>query len=171
VTMIVRRSWVIPALGVAAALMLVTAGATAAVETDTVATFGRGLWWSLALMTTVGFIGDPPQTTVGAAISGVLMVSGFLLLALISAALASLFVQEDEQEVEKREAAENRVLLEELHSLRQQVERIQAHLEAPGAGRARGPADSPDSAAARPSHASAPQDDGEEPRVRQDGPA
>ena len=161
VALTVRRSWVIPALGLAAALMLVTAGATAAVETDTVATFGRGLWWSLALMTTVGFIGDPPQTAVGAAISVVLMVSGFLLLALVSAALASLFVQEDEQEVEKREAAEYLVLLDELHSLRRQVEVIQAHLEASEAGQPPGQADAPAAGNARPHQSGAAHGDGE----------
>jgi Ion channel len=130
VKLVIRRSWVIPALAGSVALLVIAGGATAAVETDTVSTLGRGLWWSLALMTTVGFIGDPPQTTAGAALSAILMVSGFFLLALVSAALASLFVREDERGVEQREHAENQALLDEILQLRAQVQAIQQHLQA-----------------------------------------
>jgi voltage-gated potassium channel len=131
-TVTISRRWVIPALAGAGALMLITAGAAAAVETDTVPTLGRGLWWSLALMTTVGFIGGPPQTLIGEGISAVLMVSGFFLLALVSAALASLFVREDEQDLEAREGAAYQVLLEEVRALRAQVAQVQGQLDGPG---------------------------------------
>jgi voltage-gated potassium channel len=131
----IRRSWVIPALAAAGALLVVTAGAMAAVETDTVANLGRGLWWSLALMTTVGFLGDPPQTVAGAWLSAALMTSGFFLLALVSAGLASLFVREDEQEVEVRESAEIQVLVDEIRSLRTEVAGMRADLVSRGPGR------------------------------------
>ncbi len=117
----ITRRWVIPALALSLALVLIGAGAAAAVETDTVATFARGLWWSLALMTTVGFIGGPPVTGAGAALSVILMVAGFLLLALVSAALASLFVRDDEQGFEDLERADLAVLLAEVRALREQV--------------------------------------------------
>ena len=51
-------------------------------ETDTVASFWQGPWWSLSLITTVGFLGQPPHSAGGAVLSVVLMVVGFLLLAL-----------------------------------------------------------------------------------------
>jgi hypothetical protein len=106
----------------------------AAVETDTVANLGRGLWWSLALMTTVGFLGDPPQTVAGAWLSAALMTSGFFLLALVSAGLASLFVREDELDIEVRESAEMQVLLDEIRGLRTEVAAMRAELM-PDAGR------------------------------------
>lgn len=133
----IRRSWVIPSLAASGALLLVTAGAMAAVETDTVANIGRGLWWSLALMTTVGFLGDPPQTVAGAWLSAALMTSGFFLLALVSAGLASLFVREDERDIEVRESAEIQVLLDEIRQLRTEVAGMRAGLEA-GSGPGRG---------------------------------
>ena len=138
-----RRSLVLPALAVSGGLLVVAGGAVAAVETDTVATLGRGLWWSLALMTTVGFIGAPPQTAAGAALSAVLMVTGFFLLALVSAALASLFVREDERVVEEREMTVSDELLAEVAHLRRQLDAIQAQLAGPGGLSERPPAAGP----------------------------
>ncbi len=123
---VIRRSWVLPSLAGALALVVVTAGAATAVETDTVAGFPRALWWSLSLMTTVGFIGDPPQTAAGAALSVVLMVAGFFLLGLVSAALASVFVREEQQPYEDRDEATLSLLLAE-------VGRLHARLDALGA--------------------------------------
>ena len=45
----VRRALVLPALAAAAGLTLVSAAAVMAVETDTVSSFPRALWWALAL--------------------------------------------------------------------------------------------------------------------------
>lgn len=118
---IVRRAWTLPSLAGAIALVVVAAGAVAAVETDTVSTFSRGLWWSVALITTVGFLGGPPTSAIGAVLSVALMVSGFLLLALISAALASIFVREDERPAEAIEHAELLALRAEIVGLREQV--------------------------------------------------
>lgn len=86
----IGRGIVKPGLVIASAAMV--AGAGAAFETETVGSYGRGLWWAVSLMTTVGFIGAPPRTTAGAVVSVILMLIGFLLLSLLSAALASLFV-------------------------------------------------------------------------------
>src|SRR5665647_938392 len=95
-------------------VVIVTAGAAAAIETHTVASFWRGLWWSISLITTVGFIGEPPRTAIGAALSMVLMVLGFLLLAMVSASLASLFVREQDAPFEAREAWTDERILERL---------------------------------------------------------
>lgn len=74
----------------------------AAFETETVNSYLRGLWWSVSLMATVGFLDEPPRTAAGAVLSVVLMLGGFVLLASLSAALASLFVREDEEPAELR---------------------------------------------------------------------
>ncbi len=129
----VRRSWVIPAVVLSLVLVVAAGGAMASLETGTVGSFPRGLWWALSLMTTVGFIGHAPTTTAGALLSVALMLIGFVLLALISAALASLFVQEESSEFE---GAERDIDLEILHRLAQIQERLTA-LEADPDRRAR----------------------------------
>jgi hypothetical protein len=127
----IRRSWVLPAVAMAGTLLLVSAGGIAAVETDIVPSYARGLWWSISLMTTVGFVGQPPRTAAGAVLSVILMLAGFVLLALVSAALASLFVREDEQPYELREQMLTAELLEEVRALRSEV----AALRDPSEGR------------------------------------
>ena len=51
------RSWVLPGVLGALLLVAVTGGAVAAIETDTVTSYWQGLWWSISLITTVGFVG------------------------------------------------------------------------------------------------------------------
>lgn len=123
-------------LGLVLALALglaVTAGAAfAALEERAVTSFGEGVWWAISLMTTVGFVGESPQTTGGRIVAGVLMLVGFALLSLVTAAVSSLFVRQDDAPAEaavSREltelAAAVRVLTEqqrELHRLLEQRE-------------------------------------------------
>jgi voltage-gated potassium channel len=120
---------VVPSLAAAAALVLAVAGAAAAVETDTVTSYPRGLWWSLSLMTTVGFVGAPPSTTLGAILSVVLMVAGFFLLAMVSAALASLFVRDDERGFEDRETEATARVLERVERLRSELAEVRAAVD------------------------------------------
>lgn len=72
----VDRSWVLPALMSAAVSIVVAPGAAAAIEADTVSSYWYRLWWSISLITTVGFAADPPSTGAGAVLSVVLMVVG-----------------------------------------------------------------------------------------------
>lgn len=102
--------------------VILAGGAVAAVETDTVGSLGQGVWWSLSLLTTVGFIGSPPSTVLGAVLSCLLMVGGFFLLALVGAALASLFVREDERQWHGLERVDLDEVLDELREVRAQLE-------------------------------------------------
>ena len=77
----IGRAWVVPAVIGALIVVVVSAGAVAAIETGTVSSYWVGLWWSISLITTVGFIGDTPSTAGGALLSVLLMVAGFVLLA------------------------------------------------------------------------------------------
>ena len=129
------RSLVGPILVVSLVLMLVVGGAIASLETRTVGSFWHGMWWSISLMTTVGFIGEPPETTAGAILSVVLMLVGFLLLALISAALASLFVREDVEPFETREGVADQEILALVRALSDQVAALEARLDGRGDGR------------------------------------
>ncbi|GAB3787078.1 hypothetical protein [Nocardioides ungokensis] len=78
--------------------------------------------------TTVGFVEGSPETVGGAVTSAVLMVAGFLLLSLISAALASLFVREDEEPIEEREEAVERQILDRLAAIERRLEGLDRHL-------------------------------------------
>ena len=125
----IRRALVWPAVLGTAVVVVVSGGAVAAAETDTVESFWRGLWWSLSLVTTVGFLGSPPRSVAGAVLSVVLMILGFVLLAMVSAAFASLFVRQDEQPREDAEREVDRAVLEALASLESRLEAIERRLD------------------------------------------
>jgi voltage-gated potassium channel len=112
----------LPASGV---LLLLTGGGFAALEADTVDSYWRGVWWSLSLMTTVGFVGRPPTTPAGEALAAVLMVVGFLLLALTTAAVASLFVRDEELPQEQRAREFEAEALRELRALGDRLDRLE----------------------------------------------
>jgi lysylphosphatidylglycerol synthetase-like protein (DUF2156 family) len=123
------RGWALPAILAAVVVVVVTAGAAAAIETDTVSSFWKGLWWSISLLTTVGFVGQPPRTTAGAWLSVVVMVVGFLLLAMVSASLAALFVSEEERPRGEREEAAEDQILAALLRLDARLDAIEARLD------------------------------------------
>lgn len=123
------RRWLLPALLVALATLLLGAGAATAFESDTVDSYWRGLYWAISLMTTVGFIGGhAPHSVAGTAMSVVLMMSGFLLLSLVSAALASLFVREDEEPFERRERAVDAEILRALADVVARLDALERRL-------------------------------------------
>ena len=113
---------------VSSVALLVGAGAAAAFESDTVGSYGRGLWWAISLMTTVGYIGQPPRTTEGAVLSIVLMLTGFALLSLVSAALASLFVKQDEAPMQQHEAVVDEEILDALSSILHRLEALESRI-------------------------------------------
>jgi voltage-gated potassium channel len=123
-----RLPLVIP---LAAGVVLVAGGALAAMETETVADYGEGLWWAVSLMSTVGFAGDTPQTTGGRVVSGFLMLFGFATLSLVTASMASLLVvEEEEPELEAVRVSEREVLAE-LHRVRDRLDSLEARIAGP----------------------------------------
>ncbi len=130
--------WLWPALTSAVVVVIVAAGASAAIESHTVTSYWRGLWWSISLITTVGFVGEPPETGTGAVLSAVLMILGFLLLAMVSASLAALFVREEEQPRDIREAAADTAILAALAALELRLVDIERRLADQGPGPAGG---------------------------------
>lgn len=134
------RRWLTAGLVVAAFMLLAGAGAAAALESDTVDSYWRGLWWATSLMTTVGFVGRPPATAAGAGLSAVLMVAGFLLLSLISATLASVFIRDSEKRFELEERAVDAEVLARLTQLAADLDRLGSMLESTHRHRADAPA-------------------------------
>ena len=144
----ISRRWLVPVLLTSVVVVLVAGAGAAATESNIVPTYWRGLWWALSLITTVGFIGEPPETLPGALLSVVLMVLGFLLLAMVSASLAALFVREEEAPRETREDAAERAILEALARLDARLDRLEAALgerAAPGTPTVSPPTEPPDS--------------------------
>jgi voltage-gated potassium channel len=116
----------------AALVVLVAGGAAAAIETDTIDGFWQGAWWALSLMMTVGFVGPEPLTTGGKVISAVLMVTGFALLATVTATIASIFVREEERPEERTlQTLENRVLAE-VREVNERLRRLEERLDERG---------------------------------------
>lgn len=116
-----HRGWLrflVPASVLAAVL---GAGALAWAETDAVNSYWDGLWKSLALVTTVGFVGPAPTTATGKIVSSILMIVGFALMAMTTAAVASLFVREDEVSAEERDRQSDNKVLAELGELRREL--------------------------------------------------
>lgn len=123
-----RRRWLRYLLPASGLVIVVAGGGFAALESDTVESFWEGAWWALSLMTTVGFVGAVPSSAAGRLLSAALMLMGFGLLALTTAAVASLFVRDDEAPEEKAIRAFEASVLTELRELNDKVDRLEARL-------------------------------------------
>lgn len=109
-------------------VVLLAGGGFAAVESRQVNSYAEGVWWALSLMTTVGFVGEAPESTAGRLLSSVLMVSGFALMTLLTASIASLFVREDERPEELAERAFAEAALAQLEELNRKVDALERRL-------------------------------------------
>lgn len=82
-------------------------------ERSLVQHLGRGLWWAIVTVTTVGY-GDITPTTVGGRLVGaVLMVGGLVTFSLVTATVASIFVERKIRRVRGMEplTAKNHILI------------------------------------------------------------
>lgn len=121
-----RRRWLRMALPLGTVAVLLGGGGFAAFETEAAKTYWDGVLWSLSLMTTVGFVGGVPTTAGGKTIAAVLMLLGFGFLAMTTAAVASLFVRQDEAPFEETERLFEKELLGELRELHNRLDRLEA---------------------------------------------
>ena len=108
--------WIIVSVAV---VLIASAALTMVVERQdtegTITSFGTALWWAIVTATTVGYGDVAPITPAGRAIAVVLMFVGIGLLSLITANIASLFVEQDVHE-------ENDELRSELASLNSKLD-------------------------------------------------
>lgn len=123
-------------------LVLLAGGAFTAFESRQVSSLGEGLWWALALVSGGGFVSESPESISGRVLASILLVAGFGLMALVTAALASLFVHEEQGPEELAEGLFETKALTLLADLAQRLEAIEATVK-PENGSPRGPADPP----------------------------
>lgn len=63
-------------------------------EGSKITTFGDAIWWAIVTITTVGYGDLYPVTLLGRVIAVVLMLSGIVVIGILTAALASWLVEE-----------------------------------------------------------------------------
>lgn len=108
------------------ALFLAAVGSVAVLEVErnnpdgNIKTIGDALWWSLTTMTTVGYGDRFPVTMEGRLVATCLMIAGIALLGVVTAAIASWFVERFERAaaMERRTEAELSQLVAELTEAR-----------------------------------------------------
>lgn len=112
-----------------AAIILLAGAGLAAFDHGVVGSYWEGVWWALSLATTIGFAGEAPTTTAGYVLSALVMLSGFWLLTLTTAAIASLFVREEEEPVQEAEIQLEVEILRRLDELSARLERLEHRLD------------------------------------------
>lgn len=109
-------------------IILIAGAGFAAVESDTVTSYWEGVWWALSLATTAGYVGETPVTTGGRILSGAVMLCGFWLITLTTAAIASLLVKEEEEPTQDTEIALEVEIISRLDELAARLDRLEQHL-------------------------------------------
>jgi voltage-gated potassium channel len=87
-------------VAIVVAIMFVSAGLEVAFEgharAGTIHSYGGALWWSVVTITSVGYGDQYPVTIAGRAVAVVLMITGIALFGVVAAAIASYFVEQDQ---------------------------------------------------------------------------
>jgi voltage-gated potassium channel Kch len=86
----------------------------------------RGMWWALQTVTTVGYGDVTPQAKIGRLVAAVVMFEGIALLAIVTAAVTSSFVERAQR---AREAREDAVEKQEGERLDARFDDLAARLE------------------------------------------
>jgi voltage-gated potassium channel len=108
-------------------ILLVYCGALAVFEAErsapnaVIRSFGDSIWWAIITITTVGYGDMYPVTALGKIIAILLIISGIVVIGILTAALASWFVEEIKSE---KDAISNSEIMAELKLLRKEIKDI-----------------------------------------------
>ncbi|QZY27894.1 potassium channel family protein [Nocardioides coralli] len=101
----------------------------------TIDDFGDAVWWAMTTMTTVGYGDEFPVTTTGRLVAAGLMLAGIALLGVVTATVASAFIQrvtDSDEEAEAATRADLADLTAQVAALREEVARLRAGGEPAG---------------------------------------
>jgi voltage-gated potassium channel len=130
---IIRRRGLHYVVAVVIAVMFAAAGLEVAFEAhakgSNIHNYGDALWWAVVTVTSVGYGDKYPVTAPGRAVAVVLMITGIALFGVVTASIASYFVEQDQ---DRRVEARMDEMLSVLH-------RLEARLDAAEPGPVRGP--------------------------------
>ncbi len=87
---------------------------------------GSGLWWAVQTVTTVGYGDHVPTTTAGQIVAALVMLLGIGFITVITASITSGFVAR--WQLERSPAADDAPSAEQLRSIDERLERIEAAL-------------------------------------------
>jgi voltage-gated potassium channel len=88
-------------------------------------TLGRGMWWAVQTVTTVGYGDITPRSGGGRAIATVVMVTGIGFVSVATAAVTAMFVESARR---RRGAVRHDPVAAELREIRERLERIERRL-------------------------------------------
>jgi voltage-gated potassium channel len=92
----------------------------------------RGMWWALQTVTTVGYGDVTPQHLSGRIVAGIVMFEGIALLAIVTAAITSSFVERAQRAYAATEEAEEQLEQEHVEArfddLAARLERVETLL-------------------------------------------
>ena len=114
---------------VATATVVVTGGVLMRVlDHEEYPNIGRGLWWAMQTVTTVGYGDVTPKNVSGRIIAAALMLWGIAFLSILIAAITSTFVARAERERAQADAEEDDRLGAQLDDLSSRLERVEQML-------------------------------------------
>jgi len=114
---------------VATATVVATAGVLMRVlDHSEYPTVGRGLWWAMQTVTTVGYGDVTPQNTSGRIIAAAVMLWGIAFLSILIAAITSTFVARAARERAQTETDDEIRLGAQLDDLSSRLERVEQTL-------------------------------------------
>jgi len=96
--------------------------------------FGRGLWWAVQTVTTVGYGDVAPAHRSGRIVAAAVMLWGIAFLAILTAAITSTFVARAERERRRADVAEEEAVEARFDDLAARLERIERLLSKPADG-------------------------------------
>ena len=97
---------------------------------------GTAMWWAIQTVTTVGYGDVVPRDTLGRVIAGVVMVTGIAFATIVTAAIASVFVEHARREQQRRRQGRTNE-----EALADEIRIIRSRLDGLGAPPAPGPTD------------------------------
>jgi voltage-gated potassium channel len=89
---------------------------------------GRGMWWALQTVTTVGYGDVTPRRVVGRVIGALVMLWGIAFLTVLVASITSTFIARIQRERDRADAEEERRLDVRLDDLAARLDRIEQSL-------------------------------------------